>query len=159
AVRQSGANGPTMPVTGPPYRARICSGLRPSVAPPRASPTAAPARTPIAPRSNTLIRILFASCRLRFVEIPRSGAANARGPRPPGKVLRAGHLGPAIGQLLPELVKGQLALEVLLERGRRDLRLPLRVGRRALERRDGEELAHRRHRVPAVLAAGLLGDE
>src|SRR6185369_17325747 len=110
-----------------------------------ASPTAAPASAPIAPRSNTPVcatTVVPFRCLLRCPP-DAGGTAGVTAPsrRRSGRSA-SGHLSPARGQLLPELVERDLGAEILLERRSGDLGLPLRVGSRALERCHGEVLAH-----------------
>src|SRR5690242_11447998 len=102
-----------MPSTYPSYRSRISSVLRPSVAPPMASPTAAAISAPIALSCNELITSPSSMC--------CGSAAVGR-----LQVRSAVDLVPAVGEPLLQRRRVDLARQELLVGRGRDLGLPLR---------------------------------
>src|SRR3954453_21204070 len=129
---------------------------RPSVAPPSASPTAAPVRQP---RARLMSPAPAGAWVARGVAAPPAagrwvGAPYA--PPPPEEVPlpSAGNRIPARLQLGAEVAQAYLVLEVLLERGRGRVVLPLRVRREVLERRHLESLERRDYDTPATRVLG-----
>src|SRR6266481_4726637 len=110
----------TTPSTQPPKCSWISRDSQPSVAPPRASPTAAPARQPTAR--------LTSWCPLTERSPSDGGLRPAGGKADRTRADRStADRIPAVRELLDQVVEADLIREVLPERGRRHLRLPARV--------------------------------
>ena len=133
-VRRDGAGVPPVRVprrrrcrcTRPPCRSSICAGVQPSVAPPRASPTAAPVITADRRSSSQLTELLRCTVAATACAVASFGRC-ARPARNRSTLSSASRPAAALASSSASIFLRQ----VLLVRRRRDRVLPLRVaGRR-----------------------------